>query len=97
MHTFLTPVLAASFLAGCAALPPSPQGPTNPASARAPEGSRIGTFPSLRDDEATRKTQSLLSAARKEQEHWDAFGPVSGSPESAAAPEERPHKNHGHP
>jgi hypothetical protein len=97
MHTFLTPFLAASFLAGCATLPPSPQGPATPANPRAPEGARIGALPSLSTDDATRKTQSLLSAARKEQEHWDAFGPVSGSPELAPAPEGDPHKNHGHP
>ena len=47
---------------------------------------------SLRADDATRKSRELLSAAQKEQEHWDAYGPVSGTPETNTKPE----MNHDH-
>ncbi len=97
MHAFLTAFIAVLFLAGCAAFPPIPQGPTSPAHAQAPEGARRDPINSLQADEATLKTQALLSAARKEQEYWDAYGPVSGSPELAPAPEDYPRKHHGRP
>ncbi len=97
MHALLIPFASALFLAGCAALPPTPQGPSGPAHARAPEGARRAPIRSLQADEATLKTQALLAAARKEQEYWDAYGPVSGSPELAPAPEDDPRKHHGRP
>ena len=103
MHAFLIPVAAALFLAGCAALPPPPLGPSDPAHAQAPEGVRRPPIHSLEADEATLKTRALLAAARKEQEYWDAYGPVSGSPEVAPAPghgpapENGPQKHHGRP
>lgn len=103
MHAFLIPVAAALFLAGCAALPPNPQGLSGPAHAQAPEGVRRPPIHSLEADEATLKTRALLAAARKEQEYWDAYGPVSGSPELAPAPgngpvpENGPQKHHGNP
>jgi hypothetical protein len=73
----------AALLAGCAATPSPPLTAAHPASPHAPEGSRLARRTSLRADEATRKTHALLSAAQREQEHWDQFGPVSGTPEDA--------------
>ena len=74
---------AAALLAGCATAPPRTLTAAHPASADAPEGARLARQTSLRADETTRKSRALLSAAMKEQEHWDAFGPVSGTPEDA--------------
>ncbi len=75
--------LAAILLAGCASASPPPLAATHPASPDAREGARIPRTTSLRADDATRKSHTLLSAAQKEQEHWDAYGPVSGTPEDA--------------
>ena len=72
---------AAVLLAGCAAVPPPPLTAAHPASPDAPEGARLARQTSLRADETTRKSHALLSAAQKEQEKWDAYGPVSGTPE----------------
>lgn len=55
----------------------------HPASPDAPEGARLARQTSLCADETTRKSHALLSAAQKEQEKWDAYGPVSGTPEDA--------------
>ena len=74
---------AAGLFAGCATAPPPPLSTASPASPQALEGARIARTTSLRPDEATRKTSALLSAAQKEQEKWDAYGPVSGTPEDA--------------
>lgn len=71
---------AAVLLAACATAPP-PLPSTSPASPEAPEGARSPRETSLRADDVTRKTAALLSAAQKEQAHWNAYGPVSGSPE----------------
>ena len=90
MHALLIPVAAALFLAGCAALQPTAQGPLGPAHAQAPEGVRRPPLHALEADEATLKTRALLAAARKEQEYWDAYGPVSGSPELAPPPGDGP-------
>ena len=86
--TRLLTFLAAALLAGCASAPPLPLTAAHPASPDAPEGVRLARQISLRADDATRKSHALLSAARKEQEDWDAHGPVSGTPEDApkAAP-----------
>ena len=78
----LTFFAAAIVLAGCASAPP-PLTAAHPASPDAPEGARLARQTSLRADDATRKSRALLSAARKEQEEWDAHGPVSGTPEDA--------------
>ena len=54
---------------------------------------------SLRPDETTRKSSALLSAAKKEQERWDAYGPVSGTPEDAPKTEgkmDMKHMKHEH-
>ena len=75
-------LLAAALLAGCATAPP-PLTANHPASPLAAEGARIARTTSLRPDEATRKSHALLSAGQKEQEDWDAYGPVSGTPEDA--------------
>ncbi len=75
--------LATALLAGCAISPPPPPGVGNPASPDAPEGARQPRQTSLRADEPTRKSRALLSTAQKEQEKWDAQGPVSGTPEDA--------------
>ena len=77
--SFLTAVL----LAGCASAPMPPLAASSPASPQAPEGARLVRTTSLRPDETTRKSPALLSAAMKEQEQWDEFGPVSGTPEDA--------------
>ena len=76
-------ILAAALLAGCATAPPTPLTAAHPASPDAPEGARLARQTSLRADETTRKSHALLSAAQKEQEHWDDYGPVSGTPEDA--------------
>ena len=73
---------AAALLAGCATTPP-PLTVASPVSPDAPEGARLPRQTSLRADETTRKSRALLSAAMKEQEKWDEFGPVSGTPEDA--------------
>ena len=77
--TFLT---AAALLAGCATAP-APITAAHPASPHAPEGARLARQTSLRADDATRKSHAMLTAAQREQEHWDAHGPVSGTPEDA--------------
>jgi hypothetical protein len=83
--TRLTILFAAILLlAGCATAPPAPLTAANPASPEAPEGEHITRQSSLRPDEATRKSRALLSAAQKEQEKWDEYGPVSGAPADMA-------------
>ena len=77
------PFLAAVLIAGCASAPMPPLTASSPASPQAPEGARLARTTSLRPDETTRKSHALLSAALKEQEKWDEFGPVSGTPEDA--------------
>ena len=71
---------AVALLAGCATAPP-PLTSASPANPEAAEGACVPRQSSLRADDLTQKTGSLLSAAHKEQQHWDAYGPVSGSPE----------------
>ncbi len=77
------PLFAAALLAGCATAPPPPLNATHPASPDAPEGALLARQTSLRADDTTHKSHALLSAAQKEQEHWDDYGPVSGTPEDA--------------
>lgn len=89
-------LLAAGLLAGCASVPPPPLTAANPASPSAPEGVRLVRSTSLRTDDATSKTTALLSAAKKEQELWDAYGPVSGTPEDAPKPTAKPEAKHEH-
>ena len=91
----LSTFLAAALLAGCATIPP-PLTADHPASPDAPEGARIARQTSLRADDATRKSRAMLSAAQKEQEHWDAFGPVSGTPEDAPKTKAKPDMKHDH-
>ena len=95
MTRFLT-FLAATLLAGCATAPPPPLTAAHPASPDAPEGARLVRQTSLRADEATRKSRTLLSAGQKEQEHWDAYGPVSGTPEDAPKTNAKPEMKHDH-
>ena len=80
------PILAAMLLVGCASAPPTLTA-DHPASPDAAEGTRAARTTSLRTDDATRKSHALLSAVQKEQEHWDAYGPVSGTPEDSTKPE----------
>jgi outer membrane PBP1 activator LpoA protein len=89
-------VIAAALLAGCATVPPPPLVATHPASPEAPEGARLSRLISLNPDDATRKTRALLSAAQKEQEQWDAHGPVSGTPENAPESGTKPKLKHEH-
>jgi len=87
---------AAVWLAGCATAP-RPLTPASPASPDAPEGARIPRRTSLGADATTRKTAALLSAAQKEQAHWDAYGPVSGNPDDEPKAEAKPEMKHDHP
>jgi len=61
----------------------------SPVSPGAPEGERVARQTSLLPDETTRKSHALLSAAKKEQERWDDYGPVSGTPEEAPKTDEK--------
>lgn len=88
--------LAAALLTGCATAPPPPLTAAHPASPDAPEGARLARQTSLRADDATRKSRAMLSAAQKEQEHWDAYGPVSGTPEDAPKTNAKPEMKHDH-
>ena len=88
--------LTAALLAGCASAPPPPLTANHPASADAPEGARVARTTSLRADEATRKSRVLLSAAQEEQEQWDKFGPVSGTPADAPKTNGKPEMKHDH-
>ena len=94
--TRLISFFAAALLAGCASAPPPPLTADHPASADAPEGARIARTTSLRADEATRKSRVLLSAAQEEQEQWDKFGPVSGTPADAPKTNGKPEMKHDH-
>jgi len=89
-------IIAAALLAGCASAPLPPLTAAHPASPDAPEGARLARRTSLRLDDATRKSHALLSAAQKEQEHWDAYGPVSGTPEDAPKTDAKPETKHDH-
>ena len=95
MTRLLTFLTTAALLAGCATAPP-PLTAAHPASPDAPEGARIARQTSLRVDDATRKSHAMLSAAQKEQEHWDAYGPVSGTPENAPKTNANPEMKHDH-
>ena len=77
-----TLIAVALLFAGCASAPP-PLTASHPASPDAPEGARVARQTSLRADDTTRKSHALLSAAQKEQEKWDDYGPVSGTPADA--------------
>lgn len=91
----LTPFIAAvAFLAGCASTLPPRFSTDHPASPDAQEGARLPRQSSLRADDSTRKSHTLLSAAQKEQEQWDAHGPVSGTPEDAPKSDPKPEMNH---
>jgi len=92
---FIFTFLATVLLGGCATAPP-PLTAAHPASPDAPEGARLARQTSLRPDDATRKSHALLSAAQKEQEHWDAYGPVSGTPEDAPKTDAKPEMSHDH-
>jgi hypothetical protein len=92
----LTFFSAAALFAGCATVPPPLLTATNPASPDAPEGARLARQTSLRPDETTRKSRALLSAAQKEQEKWDDYGPVSGTPEDAPKTTTKPEMKHDH-
>jgi hypothetical protein len=76
-------VAVAALLSGCAATSPPALSASSPVSPDAPEGARVARQTSLRADDTTRKSRSLLSAALKEQKKWDDYGPVSGTPEDA--------------
>jgi len=89
-------VLAAVLLSGCASAPPPNFPSSHPASPEAPESRPLTRVTSLRADEVTRKTDALLTAARKEQERWDATGPVSGTPSAPADSNHSP-TAHEHP
>jgi hypothetical protein len=84
---------AAVLLASCATAPPALPS-SSPASPHAAEGVGTSRQSSLRPDEVTRRTATLLSAAQKEQAHWNAYGPVSGSSEEE--PKDHTHQEMKH-
>ena len=88
--------LATALLTGCATAPPLPLTAAHPASPDAPEGARLAWQTTLRADDATHKSRAMLSAAQKEQEHWDTYGPVSGTPEDAPKTNAKPEMKHDH-
>ncbi len=92
----LTLFAIGALLAGCATTSPPPLTAASPASPDAPEGARLARQTSLRSDDTTRKSRALLSAAQKEQEKWDAYGPVSGTPEDAPKTNDKPEMKHDH-
>jgi|GEM_PF-1659331 len=87
-------------LTGCATTPLPPLAANHPASPSAAEAPAAARQTSLRADETTRRSRGQLAAAQKEQEEWDAHGPVSGTPEepatnnSAPQPEKKKHEHH---
>ncbi|MDR3403742.1 MAG: hypothetical protein P4L99_14685 [Chthoniobacter sp.] len=87
---------AAALFAGCATAPP-PLTSASPASPDAPEGARTPRQSSLRADDLTRQTATMLTAAHKEQERWDAYGTVSGTPEETPPANTPPEMKHDHP
>ena len=89
-------IAAAALLAACAGTHPTPVTVDSPASPDAPEGARVRRQTSLSADETTRKSAELLSAAKKEQMHWDDHGPVSGTPEDAPKSDSQPEVKHDH-
>ena len=92
MTQSLTFFATAALLAGCAAPTAPPLTAAHPASPDAREGAHLARRTSLRTDELTRQTHKQLSAAQREQEHWDKHGPVSGTPEN----EQKPEMKHDH-
>ena len=84
-------------LEGCAATPLTPLTAGSPASPKAAEGGPLPRQTSLRADAVTQQTRAQLSAAQKEQEHWDDYGPVSGTLEEEPKTETQPEKHtHDH-
>ena len=96
MTRLLILTASVALLTGCASHPIPPLAADNPASPDAREGVRIEHDNSLREDEATRKSHAILSEAHREQEHWDKYGPVSGTPEDPAKPDTKPKMTHEH-
>jgi len=92
----LTLFTAAALVTGCGSGPRPQLTAASPASPHASEAARFARTTSLRPDEATRKTSALLSAAQKEQEHWDAYGPVSGTPADTPKTDAKPGMKHDH-
>ena len=93
---FTVSVFAAVLLAGCATAPTQRLKMSSPANPDAPEGTHVAGSVSLRTDAATRKTHTLFSAAQKEQEQWDKYGPVSGTPEDAPKSDMKMEMHHEH-
>jgi hypothetical protein len=86
---------AVALFAGCATAPP-PLTSASPASPESAEGTRVARQSSLRADDLTQKTAAQLSAAHKEQQHWDAYGPVSGNPEEEPKDNTQSETKHDH-
>jgi hypothetical protein len=89
-------ILLAAGLTSCSTPVPPALTSAHPANPEAREGADIPRQSSLRADETTRKSHALLSAAQKEQEQWDASGPVSGTPEAAPKEGNMPGMKHEH-
>ena len=96
MTRFLAFFATAALLAACAATHTQPPGVPNPSNPDAPEGARVPRQTSLRADDTTRKSHALLTSAKNEQEKWDAYGPVSGTPQDPAKAEAKPETKHEH-
>jgi hypothetical protein len=96
MRRILNLLATVAILAGCAGTPPPDFAASSPVSPEAPEGARFARQTSLHPDDVTRKSRALLSVAQKAQEHWDAYGPVSGTPEDASKRNTKPEAKHEH-
>lgn len=97
MKPRITLLSAALILGGCAVAPRQPLAENHPASPVAAEGMTTARPTTLRADETTRRSHAQLATAQKEQEEWDAHGPVSGTPEEATTNNSaQPEKKHEH-
>jgi hypothetical protein len=68
MNRYSLPLIALSFLAGCATTPPPPLTADNPASPSAPEATVRPLHKALAVDDLTKKSREILSQAGKEQD-----------------------------
>lgn len=93
MKTKFMTLIAPVLMAGCASQPP-PLADNHPANPNAPEGWRAPRQSSLKADPITRKSQALLDAGQKEQEHWNQNGPEPAASTEAKTKPETFHEHH---
>jgi len=85
--------IATLLMAGCASHLPQ-LADNHPANPGAQEGRRVPRHSSLKADPITRKSQALLDAGQKEQEHWNQHGPESAEPAETKTKPEAAHEHH---